>query len=123
MKTILLVDDEPDVRSVLRMRLERNGYRVLESDTGTQALDIVYTAHPDLLVLDWSLPGLTGIEVLRIIRANESTTDLVVFMVTGMEENEVSQELHGLNVFASFTKPFHPGAVLQKIDEALGGST
>ena len=61
MKTILLVDDESDVRSVLKLRLERSGYRVLESETGTHALEVVQGSHPDLIVLDWRLPGLTGI--------------------------------------------------------------
>lgn len=122
MKTILLVDDESDVRSVLKLRLERGGYRVLESDTGTHALEVVQQTHPDLVVLDWRLPGLTGIDVLRGIRGNPFTADLIVFMVTGMDEIEVRQELQNLDVFAVIEKPFDPGGVLRKIDDALGGS-
>ena len=123
MKTILLVDDEPDVRSVLKMRLERSGYRVLESETGTHALEVVQKSHPDLIVLDWRLPGLTGIEVLRRIRGNSFTADLIVFMVTGMDEIEVRQELQNLDVFAVIEKPFDPGSVFRQIDDALGGSS
>ncbi|MEP7152804.1 MAG: response regulator [Nitrospira sp.] len=122
MKTILLVDDESDVRSFLRLRLERGGYRVLESESGTHALQIVQQTHPDLIVLDWKLPGLTGIDVLRGIRGNSFTADLIVFMVTGMDEAEVRQELQDLDVFAVIEKPFDPGFVLRKIDDALRGS-
>jgi two-component system, OmpR family, alkaline phosphatase synthesis response regulator PhoP len=114
MKTILLVDDEPDIRSVLRMRLERTGYHVLEAETGVQALDVVYTAHPDLLVLDWSLPGLSGIEVLKTIRANQASAGLIVFMVSGMDETVIHHQLHGLGIYASFEKPFSPGAMEQE---------
>ena len=121
MKTILLVDDESDVRSVVRLRLERSGYRVLESETGTHALEVVQESHPDLIVLDWRLPGLTGVEVLRKIRGNPFTADLIVFMVTGMDELEVRQELQDLDVCAVIEKPFDPGGVLRKIDDALGG--
>jgi CheY-like chemotaxis protein len=121
-KTILLVDDEADVRSVLKMRLERSGYRVLESETGTHALKVVQESHPDLMVLDWKLPGLTGIEVLRKIRANPLAADLIVFMVTGMDEMEVRRELQSLDVSAVIEKPFDPGSVSRKIDDALGGS-
>ena len=122
MKTILLVDDEADVRSVLKMRLERSGYRVLESETGTHALKVVQESHPDLMVLDWKLPGLTGIEVLRKIRANPLAAGLIVFMVTGMDEMEVRRELQSLDVSAVIEKPFDPGSVSRKIDDALGGS-
>jgi len=121
-KTILLVDDEADVRSVLKMRLERSGYRVLESETGTHALKVVQESHPDLMVLDWKLPGLTGIEVLRKIRANPLAAGLIVFMVTGMDEMEVRRELQSLDVSAVIEKPFDPGSVSRKIDDALGGS-
>ena len=122
-QTILLVDDEPDVRCVLRMQLERGGYRVLESETGTHALEIVQKCNPDLIVLDWRLPGLTGIEVLRRIRGNPFTADLIVFMITGMDEIEVRQELENLDVFAVIEKPFDPGSVFRQIDDALGGSS
>ena len=104
------------------MRLERSGYRVLESETGTHALKVVQESHPDLIVLDWKLPGLTGIEVLRKIRANPLAAGLIVFMVTGMDESEVRRELQSLDVSAVIEKPFDPGSVLRKIDDALGGS-
>ena len=123
MNTILLVDDEPDVRCILRMQLERGGYRVLESDTGRGAVELVLQCNPDLMVLDCGLPGLTGVEVLRAIRGNAATADLIVFMITGMDEIDVRQELQNLDVFAVIEKPFDPGYVFRKIENALKGST
>jgi len=78
MKTILLVDDEADVRAVLKMRLERAGYRVLEAQTGLQALEMTYSANPDLVVLDYTLPLMSGLEVLKMFRQTPATADLPV---------------------------------------------
>jgi len=122
MKTIVLVDDEPDVRSVISMRLERNGYCVLECDNGTTALETVRRACPDLLILDWNLPGLSGLEVLKSLRADPSCRHVRVFVATGTEHALLQQELRGLEVFAVFAKPFSPGDLLRKIEEAIGKS-
>ena len=120
MKTIVLVDDEPDVRSVISMRLERNGYCVLECDNGITALETVRRARPDLLILDWTLPGLSGLEVLKNLRADPSYRQVRVFVATGIEQPLVEQELHGLEVSAVFSKPFSAGDLMRKIEEAIG---
>jgi CheY-like chemotaxis protein len=121
MKTILLVDDEADVRAVLKMRLERAGYRVLEAQTGLQALEMTYSANPDLVVLDYTLPLMSGLEVLKMFRQTPATADLPVLLVSGVDDALMEQCIDDLKVFASFAKPFSPALVVKKIEEAFGG--
>jgi len=121
MKTILLVDDEADVRAVLKMRLERAGYRVLEAQTGLQALEMTYSANPDLVVLDYTLPLMSGLEVLKMFRQTLATADLPVLLVSGVDDALMEQCIDDLKVFASFAKPFSPALVVKKIEEAFGG--
>ena len=123
MKTILLVDDEADVRAVLKMRLERAGYRVLEAQTGLQALEMTYSANPDLVVLDYTLPLMSGLEVLKMFRQTPATADLPVLLVSGVDDALMEQCIDDLKVFASFAKPFSPALVVKKIEEALEGWT
>ena len=120
MKTILLVDDEADVRAVLKMRLERAGYRVLEAQTGLQALEMSYSANPDLVVLDYTLPLMSGLEVLKMFRQTPATADLPVLLVSGVDDALMEQCIDDLKVFASFAKPFSPALVVKKIEEAFG---
>lgn len=119
MRTILLVDDDADVRNVLKMRLDYKGYSVIESETGNQALDLLRSMHPDVLVLDSNLPGISGLELLRSLHGDPCMCDVTVIVVTGIDLCLVKKELQNLGVFASFAKPFNPGDVLQAIEEAL----
>ena len=85
MKTILLADDDEDIRTVFGMSLERY-YRVLEAATGTSALELTRRERPDLVVLDWTMPGSSGIEILTAPRQDPLTATMPVIMVTGKEE-------------------------------------
>jgi two-component system alkaline phosphatase synthesis response regulator PhoP len=70
MKTILAVDDEEHILELLAYNLERDGYHVIKAETGEDALDLLEKEKIDIVLLDWMLPGIDGIEVLRRIRAN-----------------------------------------------------
>lgn len=103
------------------MRLERAGYRVLEAQTGLQALEMTYSANPDLVVLDYTLPLMSGLEVLKMFRQTPATADLPVLLVSGVDDALMEQCIDDLKVFASFAKPFSPALVVKKIEEAFGG--
>ena len=69
MKTILIVDDEADIRDILRIRLANHpGFRILEAANGSDALELTRQQRPDLIILDWLMPGLNGMEVLKALR-------------------------------------------------------
>ncbi|WP_372593057.1 response regulator [Actinotalea sp.] len=116
MRTVLVVDDEPHIRAVLRGYLEADGYRVLEASSGEEALDLLRRESPDLVLLDVMLPGVDGLEVLRRVRA---TSQVPVILVTARAE-EVDT-LIGLAVGADdyVTKPFSPREVTARVGVVL----
>ncbi|MBK7720796.1 MAG: response regulator transcription factor [Austwickia sp.] len=113
-RTVLVVDDEPKIRRVLRAYLEAEHYEVLEADNGLTALDL--TPQADLVLLDIGLPDLDGLEVLRRVRA---VSQVAVILVTARAE-EVDT-LVGLAVGADdyITKPFGPREVMARVKTVL----
>ncbi len=86
MSEILVVDDEPDVLMLVRTQLESEGYKVYTVDSGEEALDFLDEKHVDLLILDVVMPGLSGLDVLRRIRAGEKRgLPVIVFTALGRE--------------------------------------
>ncbi len=119
MKTILIVDDEEDIRIILRMRLEKT-YRVLEAASGRAALEVTKQKHPDLLVLDWKMPDLNGIDLLGALRQDPSTAHLPVIMTSGCSEESDRSACLAAGAFAYLVKPVNPKDLEDAIREALG---
>ena len=83
---VLVVEDEAAIATMLRYNLEKQGYRVSEASDGQEALTRIQEQQPDIVLLDWMLPLMSGIEVCRQIRRKPSTRDLPVIMVTARTE-------------------------------------
>jgi DNA-binding response OmpR family regulator len=113
---VLVVDDESDIRGLVRELLERAGYDVLEAPDGNEGLRLFYAEHPDVVVLDVSMPGLTGWEVLERIR---EMSDAPVIMLTARAEE--LDKVRGLRAGADdyMTKPFGRQELLARIDAQL----
>lgn len=115
-RSVLIVDDDPKLVELLRLYLERDGYRVRTAATGREALDSLAGGQPDLLVLDLMLPEVSGLEVCRAVRER---SDLPIIMLTAktMEADRIA----GLNCGADdyVTKPFSPGELLARIRAVL----
>ena len=105
---VLIVEDEAALVTMLRYNLESEGYRVSEAVDGEEAILLVIEEPPDLILLDWMLPSLSGIEVCRRIRRNESARDVPIIMLTARGED--SDRVRGLDSGADdyITKPFSP---------------
>lgn len=86
--TVLLVEDDHDIRSLLRRRVERLGHHVVEAATGEAAMELVRRHRPVLIMLDILLPGIDGWEVLRRLRAEDEFADTPVMVVSILEPNE-----------------------------------
>jgi DNA-binding response OmpR family regulator len=116
MRTVLLVDDEPHIRDVLRGYLEADGHQVLEAASGEDALEVLAAQDVDVVLLDVMLPGIDGLETLRRVR---TTSDVFVILVTARAE-EVDT-LIGLAVGADdyVTKPFSPREVAARVAAVL----
>jgi len=117
---VLLVDDEDDLRRVMRDLLERDGFSVQEARDGVQALDEVDRHAPDIIVLDLNLPGLDGYSVLSQLRSRPATKDIPVIVLTakGDEDNEVKVFELGADDFLS--KPFRARALAARLEAVLG---
>lgn len=117
--TILIVDDEAPIRDMIRMGLEMAGYDCIEAADGQQAHAMIIDAKPDLVLLDWMMPGTSGVELLRRLRRDELTAELPVIMLTAKTEED--NKIQGLDVGADdyVTKPFAPRELLSRIKAVL----
>ena len=116
---VLVVEDEAALATVLRYNLERQGFRVEEATDGQEALTRIAESAPDIVLLDWMLPVMSGIEVCRQIRRRPATRDLPVIMVTARTEDQ--DAVRGLNTGADdyITKPFSMDALLARMRALL----
>jgi signal transduction histidine kinase len=117
MKKILLADDEANLRMLARITLDDPAYRILEAEDGLVALTLARSEQPDLLVLDWMMPGLTGIEVARLLRQDPTTAHIPVIMLTAKGQEADRAQGRDIGVHAHLVKPFSPLELLQKIQE------
>jgi two-component system phosphate regulon response regulator PhoB len=113
------VDDEAAIREMIRMSLEMAGFDCLEAGNIQQAHRQVVDEKPDLVLLDWMLPGGSGIELLRRLRKDEITADLPVIMLTAKTDED--NKIQGLDVGADdyITKPFAPREMLSRINAVM----
>ena len=116
---VLVVEDEAALATMLRYNLEKQGFRVEEAADGQEALTRIAETLPDLVLLDWMLPDMSGLEVCRQIRRRPNTRDLPVIMVTARTEDQ--DAVRGLNTGADdyITKPFSMEALLARMRALL----
>lgn len=117
MPTVLLVDDEGQIRSSLRGVLSDEGLRVLEAENGARALDLVRSEQPELVILDVWMPELDGIEVLRRLQDDESQPQVI--MISGHGNVETAVQATKLGAFDFIEKPFSIDALLHVVNRAL----
>ncbi len=117
--TILLVEDEAAIREMVCMALERAGYTVWQAGDGAEAERILADGLPDLILLDWMLPGASGPEIARRLRRDEVTRDLPIIMLTARSEED--DTIRGLDsgVDDYMTKPFSPRELVARIKALL----
>jgi CheY-like chemotaxis protein len=115
--TILLVDDDPEILDVLVLTFEAEGYRVLSTDNGDTALELARAERPDLLILDWRLPGRDGLSVCRALRADPDPQlrEVPVVLVTGQSGAEDTAAGFAAGVTDYVTKPFKPSHLRARV--------
>ena len=116
---VLVVEDEASLAMMLRYNLEKQGFRVEEAVDGQEAITRIAESPPDIVLLDWMLPVMSGIEVCRQIRRRPASRDLPVIMVTARTEDQ--DAVRGLNTGADdyITKPFSMEALLARMRALL----
>lgn len=118
-RTVLIVDDEFAIRDMLRMALEVAEYRVIEAENIQQAYTLIVDERPDIVLLDWMLPGGSGLELLRRIKRDKSCKEIPVIMLTAKTAED--NKIQGLDVGADdyITKPFAPRELIARIRALL----
>ncbi len=116
---ILIVEDEAALSTLLTYNLEKEGFSVRVAGDGEQAIDALAEEQPDLVLLDWMLPHLSGIEICRRIRRDPATSGLPVIMLTA--KGEESDRIRGLDTGADdyVTKPFSPAELVARVRALL----
>ena len=118
-KRVLIVDDEAPIREMLTLALEMAGYECLEADNAQAAMTQVVDARPDLILLDWMMPGTSGIELARRLKKDPMTGDIPIIMLTakGDEDNKVQGLEAGADDY--ITKPFSPRELVARLKAVL----
>lgn len=122
-KTVLIVDDEAPIREMIAVALEMADYRVLEADNAQDAHALIVDHQPDLLLLDWMMPGTSGIELARRLKREEATAEIPIIMLTAKGEED--NKIQGLEAGADdyITKPFSPRELVARLKAVLRRAT
>ncbi|HSH49623.1 MAG TPA: phosphate regulon transcriptional regulator PhoB, partial [Halomonas sp.] len=122
-KTVLIVDDEAPIREMIALSLEMADYRVLEADSAQTAHALIVDHQPDLVLLDWMMPGTSGIELARRLRRDPVTAELPIIMLTARGEED--SKVQGLEAGADdyIAKPFSPRELIARLKAVLRRTT
>ncbi|MGB0466036.1 MAG: phosphate regulon transcriptional regulator PhoB [Pontibacterium sp.] len=122
-KKVLIVDDEAPIREMIAVALEMAGYECLEASSANQAHTLIVDEKPDMVLLDWMMPGITGVEFARRLRRDELTADIPIIMLTakGEEENKIKGLESGADDY--ITKPFSPRELVARLKTVLRRTT
>jgi CheY-like chemotaxis protein len=116
---ILIADDEASVRLLIEATLASATCRVLPAENGLVALEMARRELPDLIILDWLMPGRTGPEVVEQLRSDPRTAEIPIVLLTGMSQEQDRLKALGAGVFAYVVKPFSPLKLLQLVQQLL----
>jgi len=116
MRTVLVVDDDPDIANLIKMHLENSGYRVLVLGSGHSVVAWAEEKRPDLILLDLLLPDIDGLEVLRKLKENPTTADIPVVVLTIVPDDGTARSLGAVDYL---TKPIEQEELLQSVEAAL----
>jgi DNA-binding response OmpR family regulator len=120
MAKVLIADDHPNLRQLVRLTLDSGRFDILEAPDGDAALSLARTERPDLLFLDWTMPGLAGVEVCRALRDDPATAGIRVVMLTARSQDADRRHAAAMGADDYITKPFSPIELLEKVRDVLG---
>ncbi|MFN3881710.1 MAG: phosphate regulon transcriptional regulator PhoB [Nitrincola lacisaponensis] len=122
-KRVLIVDDEAPIREMIAVALEMAGYDCLEAQNAQQAHAAILDQKPDMVLLDWMMPGVSGIDFARRLRKDEVTADIPIIMLTAKAEED--NKIQGLEVGVDdyITKPFSPRELVARLKTVLRRTT
>lgn len=118
-RKVLVADDEIHIVHVVTIKLRNNGYEVLSAENGDDAFKLACQERPDIIVTDYQMPGMTGVELVRKLRQNETTKDMPVILLTARGFAVEDKEMKELGISELLSKPFSPKELLRSIEDIL----
>jgi two-component system alkaline phosphatase synthesis response regulator PhoP len=118
-KTVLVVDDEIHIVHVVAIKLRNNGYEVITANNGAEALELAQQESPDIIVTDYQMPVMSGLELVKELRENEITKNIPVILLTARSFAISKEEQNDLQISRCLSKPFSPRELLGDIEDIL----
>jgi CheY-like chemotaxis protein len=118
-KKVLVVDDEIHIIHVVAIKLRNNGYEVITADNGAEAFQLALKENPDIVVTDFQMPVMTGLELIEKLRQCDQTKNIPVIMLTARSFAISQQQQEGLQIAACLSKPFSPKELLENVEDIL----
>jgi len=116
---ILIADDEAHILHVVSLKLRNAGYQVITAVDGEEALDLCMIERPDLVITDYQMPLMSGLQLCKCMRANPATRDVPAILLTAREFDIEPEEIREAKISAVMAKPFAPRELLEKVKELL----
>ncbi|MCH2351156.1 MAG: response regulator [Pseudomonadales bacterium] len=113
--TVLVVEDDPDIRELLRFTLERAGLKVVEAESGEDALTVLDGPQPSVAIIDWMLPGINGVELTQRLRKDPLTSAMPLIMLTARGEEADKLKSFDSGIDDYLTKPFSPKELVARV--------
>lgn len=120
MSKVVVIDDEPFILMIIEDKFKRAGIKVVTLRESINAIDVIRKEMPDLIILDWMMPEVSGLEVCKMLKQDPELSSIPIFMLTakGQEEDERIGFQYGVDRY--IIKPFSPKALLEQVEEVLG---
>lgn len=118
-KTILVVDDQPEMRTMLSLTLSRNDWQVIEADNGEEAVQLATSRLPQVILMDYNMPIMNGIDACKAIKSNTDTQQIPVLIYTGMSALDIEEAAFQAGAKRFMTKPFLPNDLRNAIDSVF----
>jgi len=122
-KRALIVDDEIHIIQVVAIKLKNNGFEVVTANNGQKALEAALEYKPDVIVTDYQMPVMDGLELIENLRKQEQTAQIPVIMLTARDFSIEPETIEQLKISACLSKPFSPRELLGKVEEVIGQTT
>ncbi len=118
-KKVLIVDDEIHIVHVVAIKLRNNDYDVISAENGAEAFELACSQMPDIIVTDFQMPVMTGLELVEKIRQYDQTKDIPVIMLTARNFAIEDQQKEDLQISQCLSKPFSPKELLESVEDIL----
>src|SRR3954466_749854 len=118
-KTILVADDETHILHVVSLKLRNAGFNVLTARDGQEALELAQTEHPDLIITDYHMPQLSGLELCQRLKQDPATRDIPAIMLTARGYHLEPHDTQQSGILRMLSKPFSPRQLLDTVNEVL----